>query len=140
MFTVVPFKAAHLAAMKVQTAQIEATKWVTLEQAESLETSPSYTALVDGNPVCAAGVVPMWDSRAIAWALVAELGPMNFLKCHRAAKGFLDGCGIRRVEMSVDCGHRAAHRWARALGFRMEGVMPAYAPDGRSHALYARIT
>jgi|TARA_R110000803_G_scaffold49990_4_gene103893 hypothetical protein len=140
MFEVVPFKAAHLGAIRLQAAQMYLSEWVSNEQGEALEQAPSYTALEDGVPICAAGVIPIWTGRAMAWSFISDVGPTNFLKCHRAVKRFLDGCFVQRIEMTVDCNHPEAHRWARLLGFTMEAKrMKAYAPDGHDCALYSRV-
>lgn len=140
MFEIVPFQAAHLAQIRLQAAQAYLSEWVTHEQGAALEQHPSYAAMVDGEPVGAAGVIPMWQGRAMAWSFISEVGPKNFLKCHRAVKRFLDGCYVQRLEMTVDCHHEEAHRWAKLLGFEMEAErMKAYAPDGHDCALYARV-
>jgi|TARA_R110000765_G_scaffold76518_1_gene149948 hypothetical protein len=141
MFEVVPFKAEHLAAIQLQSMQAHLSNWVTLEEGVGLEQSPGYTAFSDGKPIGAAGVLPLWMGRAMAWAFIAKSTPQDFLKGHRVVKKFLDGCHIRRIEMTVDCDFPAAHRWAKMLGFEMECErMKHYSPDGRDCALYARIT
>lgn len=140
MFRVVPFKAEHLAAMKLQALQMHLSDWVSRDQALALEESPSYTALVDDVPVGAAGIIPMWTGRAVAWAFFAKTSNANFLKCHQAIKRFLNGCYVQRIEMTVDCAWPAAHRWARLLGFHVECErMKHYSPDGGDCALYVRI-
>jgi hypothetical protein len=140
MFEVIPFQAAHLAAIKLQTAQMYLSDWVTKVGGEALEQTPSYTAMLDNEPIGAAGIVPVWTGRAMAWSFISQTGPQNFLKCHRAVKHFLDGCFVQRLEMTVDCDHAEAHRWAKMLGFKMEAErMVAYAPDGHDVALYARV-
>jgi len=140
MFEIVPFKAAHLGAIRLQEAQMYLSNWVSEEQGEALAESPSYTALEDGIPICAAGVFPIWTGRAMAWSFISNVGPTNFLKCHRAVKRFLDNCFVQRIEMTVDCDHPEAHRWAKLLGFTMEAErMKNYAPDGHDCALYARV-
>jgi hypothetical protein len=140
MFEVVPFKAEHLAAIKLQNLQAHLSDWVTLEQGRGLEEYPSYTALVDGTPIGAAGILYMWQGRAQAWAFLSDTGPANFLKGHRAVKKFLDGCYVQRLEMTVDCEFPEAHRWAKMLGFHMETErMKNYNPDGRDSAMYVRL-
>lgn len=140
MIEVVPFKAAHLAAITLQDAQANLSDWVTVDQGLSLEEHNSYTALYQGQPVAAAGVINQWFGRATAWAFVGDVGPGVFLPVHRAVKRFLDGCYTQRLEMTVDCDFPQAHRWARMLGFTMECErMRCYTPDGRDSALYARI-
>ena len=141
MFEIVPFKAEHLAVIKLQDMQAYLSDWVTFEQGKALEATPGYTAFVDEEPIGAAGVVSMWPNRAMAWAFLAETTPQNFLRAHRTIKRFLDGCYIQRIEMTVDCDFPDAHRWAKMLGFKMECErMKHYSPDGRDCALYARIT
>jgi hypothetical protein len=140
MFEVIPFKAPHLAAIRLQAAQMYLSEWVTEEQGAALEQSPSYTAMLDDVPIGAAGVIPIWTGRAMAWSFISDTGPQHFLKCHRAVKHFLDGCFVQRIEMTVDCDHVEAHRWAKMLGFTMEAErMKAYAPDGHDCALYSRV-
>jgi hypothetical protein len=140
MFEVVPFKAEHLAAIKLQSMQAHLSNWVTMEQGRGLEEYPSYTAMIDGTPVGAAGVLHMWAGRSMAWAFISKTNPHSFLRSHRTVKKFLDGCYTKRIEMTVDCDFPEAHRWAKMLGFTMECErMKHYSPDGRDCALYARI-
>ena len=140
MIQVVPFKAEHIAAIRLQEAQAYLSDWVTDEQAEALESQLSYTAMLEGEPVGAAGIIHQWMGRALAWAYVGDVGPRQFIHIHRAVKHFLDGCYVQRIEMTVDCDFPAAHRWAKMLGFKMEAErMKAYRPDGGDCALYARV-
>jgi hypothetical protein len=137
---IVPFKAEHIAMIRLQEEQMYLSGWVTQEQADALEHSIAYTALDDGVPVACAGLVEHWEGRASVWAFLAAMGPNRFIAVHRACMAFLDVCYTRRVEMSVDCNFKEAHRWAKMLGFTMEAErMEAYSPDGRSCALYARV-
>ena len=137
---VLEFKAEHLKRLKLQDAQLYLSGWVTLEQGRALEAQPSYTAVVNGVPIAAAGVVPQWQGRAVAWAFLSDIGPRQFVGVHRAVKSFLDGCFIKRIEMTVNCDFPEAHRWAKMLGFSMEAErMVGYSPDGGDCALYARV-
>ena len=140
MFQVRPFHPADLAVIKLQPAQMYLSEWVTKDQAEALAEYPSYTAFDGPSAVAAAGIVPMWQGRAMAWAFIASIGPQRFIRVHRAVKHFLDGCFIQRIEMTVDSDFPAGHRWARLLGFELEAErMQSYAPDGHDCALYARV-
>jgi hypothetical protein len=140
MFEVIPFKAEHLAAIKLQALQAHLSDWVTLKQGRGLEEYPSYTAMVDGKPIGAAGVLWMWRGRAQAWAFISDTGPKNFIRGHRVVKRFLDNCYVQRMEMTCDCDFPQAHRWAKMLGFTMETErMPHYSPDGRDCSMYVRL-
>jgi hypothetical protein len=141
MFHILPFQAAHLAQIKLQSSQAYLSEWVTVEQAAALAQHPSYTAL-DGDTVLGAGgAIPMWENRAMVWSFLSVTGVHNFFKIHRAVEQFLLSVTARRLELTVDCHVSAAHRWARLLGFQMECErMRAYAPDGHDCALYARVS
>ena len=140
MIDVVPFKAEHLAVMRLQDAQAHLSEWITKEQGEALEALDSYTAMHNGVPVGAAGIIPQWEGRSLAWSFLTQTGPKHFLAVHRAVKRALDACDVRRLEMTVDCDFPQAHRWARMLGFYMECErMTHYSPDGRDSSLYVRI-
>jgi hypothetical protein len=137
---VVPFKAEHLEKLKLQDAQMYLSGWVSPEQGQALEAHPSYTAVDNDTPLAAAGVIPQWQGRSIAWAFLSPMGPRQFVGVHRAVKNFLDACYTQRIEMTVDVDFPEAHRWAKMLGFKMEAErMEAYSPDGRACALYARV-
>lgn len=139
---VVDFKADHIFQLDLQDAQQYLSKFMSREQAQALEDGGwSFTAMLDSEPVACAGVLPMWQGRAIAWSYLSSkaTGP-TFLRVHRAVKRFLDTCYIQRIEMSVDYGHEEGYRWAEMLGFRKEADrMRAYRPDGGDCALYARV-
>mgnify|MGYP003659964664 CR=1 FL=1 len=122
---VVPFKAEHLEKLKLQDAQMYLSGWVSPEQGQALEAHPSYTAVDNDTPLAAAGVIPQWQGRSLAWAFLSPMGPRQFVGVHRAVKNFLDACYTQRIEM---------------IGFKMEAErMEAYSPDGRACALYARV-
>ena len=140
MIEVVPFKAAHLAAIKLQDTQVSVSEWVTESMGVALEEHNSYTGFYEGNPIGAAGIIHQWPGRSLAWAFIGDAGPSVFIQIHHAVKRFLDGCYVKRLEMTVDCEFPEGHRWAKLLGFKMECErMRQYTPDGRDNALYVRI-
>ena len=137
---VIPFEPDHLNQLELQQAQAYLGSWVTSEQGAALAEHPSYTAIQDGTLLASAGVVTMWQGRAMAWAFLTDMGAQHFIGVHRAVKRFIDGCYYQRIEMTVDCDFEAAHHWAKMLGFTMEAErMRAYAPDGHDCSLYARV-
>lgn len=100
---------------------------------------PAYS-LVDGDAVFAtAGLIPQWENRAHAWALIsAEVGPHMYL-LHKAVLRTFTLHNFKRIETAVDCNFKQGHRWMELLGFEREGCMRKYTPDGRDCDLYARI-
>jgi len=93
----------------------------------------------DGDILAIAGLAPQWENRATAWALVSSMAGKRFLAIHRAVESVLDNARFRRIEATVDIGFEPGHRWMKMLGFRPEGYLEAYRPDGADQILYARI-
>ena len=87
-----------------------------------------------------AGVVPQWEGRSIAWALLSQhIRRHDMLWIHRKTMSFFDRIQDDhcRIETCVGMGFAPGHRWAKMLGFEMEGVMKQYCM-GLDYALYAR--
>lgn len=92
-----------------------------------------------GDIMAIAGFVPIWEGRALVWAMLSQDAGKHFIKIHKAVKKALVECPFRRVEATVDIGFKAGHRWMKMLGFKPEGYMRAYTPDGKDQMLYARV-
>lgn len=110
------------------------------EYGASIERGPyAFTGVADSEVIACAGVVMEWAGRGMCWAIVGENAGPHFRAVHRAVSGFLAQTNIRRLEMVVKKGFPEAHRWARMLGFKMEGCMHAYSPAGDDYYLYAKV-
>lgn len=139
---IVPFQPGHLHSLNLQKAQASLTPTLTLPgYAEGLATAgPCYSA-VDGDDVyAAAGFFPQWENRAIVWALVSESAGKHFVKIHRAVLRSFALHPYRRLETCVVEGFDEGHRWAKLLGFELEGKMRSWTPDGRDAWMYSRIS
>ncbi len=100
---------------------------------------PAY-ALIAGKEVWGcAGVQELEPHRGRAWALIHERIGQRFFQFHKAVMSFLDECKYQRVELATQDGFIPAERWAEMLGFRWEGCMEKYFPDGSMGNLYARV-
>jgi RimJ/RimL family protein N-acetyltransferase len=86
-----------------------------------------------------AGLLPQWENRAIAWAVVSESAGSRFIKIHAAVCRFLQTSDFKRIEANIDIGFEAGERWMRMLGFEYEGYLKAFRPDGQDMLMYARI-
>jgi hypothetical protein len=136
------FRPEHLAEIAVQPAQQYLRGYLdqNSDAAVTAAAHPSYTGRVDGQVIVCAGIVPIWDQRALAWAWLGARARFHLVSVTRAVARFLDVQPYRRVEISVDRDFAEAHRWARMLGFKLEaGRMRAYRPDGGDCSLYARV-
>lgn len=137
---VVAFAAAHLPALTIQSAQAAP---LTLAEAEELaKLGYCYTGVDEAGTVQAiAGVVPMWEGRAQAFAFIGTNAGRHFVSIDRAVRRFLAASTYRRIEAHVDANFAAGLRWIEMLGFERETARPmrSFTPDGRDCHLYARI-
>lgn len=138
------FKPEHLTGLALQDAQLHLSRELTTPGfGDTLAQSGfAFTALLEGRVLAVAGVLPVWENRAVAWALLAQGAGQHFLPLHRAVHGFLKQTPFVRVEAFVDADFGAGHRWMRMLGFVNEtphAPMRKYTPDGRDCFLFSRV-
>lgn len=138
---IVPFKAEHLHSLNLQSAQALFGPLLTdAEYGKSLEDAGNaFTGIVDGETIICSGVVEQWQNRAIAWALISENSGKHFVAIHKAVSRFLKVCDYKRVEAYVDDRFEQGYRWMDMLGFKHEGKMTAFSPNGMDMHLYAKV-
>lgn len=136
-----PYKPEHLDALLLQPAQEFMRPYFSDPQYRRALAVPgkAFAASHDGVVLGCAGVMPIWEGRAEAWALLGADLKNHFLAIHHATKRFLQACDVRRVEATVDAEFCPAREWIVHLGFRYEGPLRAYTPDGRDCLRFVRI-
>lgn len=143
----VPFEPWHLERMEARSIERrlfdDVADLATYAQA-MVRPNLSFTGLDDdGTVVGCAGVMPLWPGVGQAWALLSVHAPHSFKAVHRAVLAGLsnafDGGGFHRVQISVASDFPEGMRWAQHLGFRLEGLMRGYGPDGSDHFLFAKV-
>lgn len=139
---IVPYMAAHLMMLNEQdTEKYWGAVVNTAGYARALEKAgPAHTAMRGGKVLACCGVMPQWEGRATAWAILADnIGGADYLAIHRAVKRFLKLIGYRRIDATVAANFPNAIRWAEMLGFKRETPEPMlnYAPDGSAHYMYS---
>jgi hypothetical protein len=107
-----------------------------------LRMGPAVTAFVDLKPVAIFGFIPVWSGVAEAWLVVdnhARKYPVAMTKYGIAVQDIAKiSLGLHRTQITVRMTDKRAYKWALALGFRQEGVMSKYGPDGIDYILMAR--
>jgi hypothetical protein len=135
-----PFKAEHLARMRVQEAQLMEAASLSPAMLRALEATDAWATLIDGEVLLVGGLAEMWAGRAVLWSYVSANAGPHMVRLTKGVRRLLDASGFARVEVYVDADFEAGHRWAQALGFRLEAkIMTAFFPDGRDAALYGRV-
>ena len=149
MYSLRSFKPSDAEQMSIQPMQVEDKRLFANWSDEEWDrlgahTNPGMTGLRDGRIIFCAGVIPQWEGRAIAWALLGDsVNRYDMVWIHRQCQWILETQvknGYHRIEAHIHEPFAAAHRWIRMLGFISEGLMRRYDPLGRDMRLYARIT
>lgn len=137
----VPFEAAHYDLMRVQAAQEWMQTNVTSSELRGLENPYAATLMEDGCPLVCAGPVIYWPGRALLWSFFSDrVTRRNFMSVHLAAREYLAGLPIKRLEASVNVDFVNGHRWMKALGFVVEApFQEAFQVDGKDSVGYVRI-
>lgn len=135
------FQPRHLERLILQPQQQRARQYLDHpEYGKTLANGLAYSAIDDdGTVLCCAGLLPMWNGRAEAWALMGADLRRHFLAIHHAAGRFLDVADFRRIEAVVDAEFCTGQKWLERLGFKSEGVREAYTPDGRDCIEYVKV-
>lgn len=104
----------------------------------------AYTALKQGRPVGAAGVMPIWAGvgEAVGF-LTKEFREHHPKTLHKSVSWGLAeiqrNFKYHRIQLSVTLGYHVGYRWAERLGFKWEGVMPLYTIDKRTFVRFGKV-
>lgn len=102
----------------------------------------AFTAILHGKPVACFGAVHIWTGVEEMWLLIEERGREYAKSLTRAAISYRDfrviSGNLHRLQITVRCEDMRAVRWARAIGFTIDGMMMKYGPDGSDYYLMSR--
>lgn len=135
-----PLSVFHFSSLRLQPAQSGDAARLRDPALQCDLVGPGSWAVVDELGITRAigGLADLGAGRAYAWSFLGEaIGP-DFIQLHRKVVGYFDNAPYHRIEMHVDVDQPAAIRWARLLGFEMEGTARRFFPDGRSAFHMAR--
>lgn len=89
------------------------------------------------------GAVKIWQGVASWWMLTSPLVrkyPKSFQSACRDGLNFMmENYEMHRLEAAIPERHYVSQRWAKTHGFKEEGLMIGYGPDGANHYRYARV-
>lgn len=100
------------------------------------------TIMLGNIPIAIIGMIHLWDGVAEAWTVTSEEVKLYPISFHKSVLSSLVHheklLGIHRTQMNVRADYEDGRKWAEALGFKEEGVMLKYGPDGKDFWRYAR--
>ena len=115
-----PMRPADLPFIRLQPAQRALGPELTPATGDAMRrVGLAFTALENGRPILAAGLILSMGPPPIAWAVLSTAAGRHLLALSRRVLFVLDGC--ETVETGVDPGFAAGRRWARLLGFHPTG-------------------
>jgi RimJ/RimL family protein N-acetyltransferase len=137
-----PFIPAHIPMLKLQQAQAIMQPFIDEPgYGEQLAaTSEAFSCFVNDEIIAIIGIIPQWENRAVAWGLIGENAGPHFISITKAIHRFIEIANYRRIEAFVDTEFEQGHRWMKIMGFKKEGRMAYFDPNGRDYDLYAKIT
>ena len=104
---------------------------------------PAATGLYQGDPVGCAGIVVIRPGLGEGWIMVRQPVNGHGVWITRTIWGLLDRWQaegkLRRVQATASEKNPKAIRLLELLGFKREGLLEAYRPDGSNSWMYARI-
>lgn len=135
-----PFRSGHLRFLAPQREQ---------RYDHAIMLNSGYAQIVDNNfglsawhgseCVGAAGVVPIFSSRAVAWAILSNEAAPFMLEIVRKARRTIAGLPYRRIEIAVRADFEDGKRFAELIGMKLETPEPmrAHGANGDDEYMYA---
>lgn len=136
---VVPLTYQLLKSLDVQPAQQYLMDFMTDEAAVKIAGTHAFAVVHENVTLCAFGVLPIFEHRALAWSFLAKTCGPYLLPMTRIGWHFFDTLPYKRVDIEVDYEFEQGHRWAKMLKFSLEVPrLKHYRVDGGDVSLYTR--
>lgn len=135
---ITPFAPGHILAMDIQPHQAWMRQAVEEGYGEFLARGIAETMWRDDKPIACYGGVLLWPGNMEVWAVFARDIGMAMTATHRAAQALIAANPQPRLQAYVDAEFTAGVRWALQLGFKVEGKLTAYFPNGNAAFVFAR--
>lgn len=137
-----PFQESHLDIFRVAEAHRDAC-WGASKIWHQLGTAhQAGTHMLDGRILYISGYLNIMPGVVELWMHPSIYVPGNRIKAARHVKWWIGHIAreqeARRVQTWGDCSEEA-DRWLTFLGFKCEGVLESYGPDGKSASIWGMV-
>lgn len=109
----------------------------------ALEVHDAITFTIHGEVLAIVGFQELYPRVGEFWAITSEACSLYPIAFHRKVFSLLELFAaqnkLKRVQMTVRADYPEGIRWAQALGFRYEGLMEAYGPEGADYVMMGRV-
>jgi len=103
----------------------------------------AWTGLHQGKPIICAGVFHIAPHIGEAWSVISsdltQLNKSVIIRFVKEVKAGLDRLEYKRIQANTEESFIEARRFLEFLGFKEEGIMRAYSPDGQDSVMYGRV-
>ena len=104
---------------------------------------PAFNLVIGSKVIASGGFYILWPGVAEAWLLVSPdvlLHPVRFVKEVRGLFLDIDKTGkMTRIQATVKVHDKRAVKFLTFLGFKIEGCMAKFGPDGTDHYMMGRV-
>ncbi len=107
--------------------------------AELCAESPAWSIFDGEQIVGCGGFFKDHDECVTAWTLLLPCSGPRMRFVHRAALEVIGRCPARRIQAHASVTFKPAMRWLTMLGFKFEGTLRKFTPDGADMLLFARV-
>lgn len=135
-----PFKAGHLLYLTPQEEQRASHAHVVHSGLGHVyETGVALSAWKRNKCIGAAGMIPIWHHKAMAWAFLSDAAGSDMLAIVRKVRRTIALSHYKRVELTVAEGFEEGHRLAKLLGAVCETPEPMkfFGAEGGGEYMYA---
>jgi hypothetical protein len=138
-----PFRPKHIQCIVPRSYELELRKITGRDWSHEFAKGRGYTLIADGVPVGAGGIVPMWAGVGEAWLFLSPwftAHPKTSYKFIRELLAVLlkEG-GFHRVQCPIRWDLPANKRLVKHLGFKAEGLLHRWGPDGLDYISFAMV-
>jgi hypothetical protein len=140
----IPFKPGHLDLITFK--EIFSGDKGVIDRLEHLHQAPQtiqHTLVMDHRVLAVFGGCVLWPKVMEVWSVTSPAVRLQPLAFHKETLSLMniywDELKLNRMQMSVRAGFIEAQRWSESLGFRAEGLMKQFGPDGDDYFLMARL-
>ena len=134
-----PCEGWHLRLIKPQDSQVVDQNFHADGFDEISANSLALSCWVNDTCVGAAGIRPIWEGRAVAWAFLGRDAGPAMVAIAKKLRFVIATYPARRLELTVRANFEPGCRLAALLGFRAEARLLGFFPDGADADLFARI-
>ena len=99
----------------------------------------AWTGIENGHIIAAAGFIPMWDGVAECWFIGSDRIQTRIKSVVKTTKDIMSKAPYARMHANVKADWMQAIRFAEFLGFKKEGLMKKFGPEGADYIVMGRI-